>query len=90
MEKNYRRLSKCIQGTLNKRQKFSHISANPNIHKDEAFGCSGVFSFPALHRNGMTASLDKGRATDVIYLDFCRAFDMVPNNVLTSKLEIQI
>ena len=36
---------------------------------------------------GIVEFMDRGRATDIIYLDLCKTFDIVRHDILVSKLE---
>ena len=37
--------------------------------------------------DGVTTLVDKRKATDIVYFNLCKAFDVVPHNILISKLE---
>ena len=92
--KNYRPVSllsiigKLLESIV-KDNLVSHLNKY-NLIKDTQHGfCSGRSCLTNLLEffEKVTYELDKGNAVDLIYLDFCKAFDKVPHGRLIKKLE---
>ncbi|RMC15568.1 hypothetical protein DUI87_07768 [Hirundo rustica rustica] len=70
--------------------KYMKLMEDRELIKDSQHGFSKekscLTNFMAFS-DGLTATMDKERATHVTYLDICKAFDMVPPNNIISELK---
>jgi len=87
---NYRPVSlTSVPGRIVKHPPRSYAKAHGGQGGDlrqPAWLHQGLTNLVAFY-DGMTRSVDKGRAMEVIYLDCSEVFDTVPHNTLLSKLE---
>ena len=69
---------------------WQHVKENNIIHCNQhgfQKNCSCVTQLIEC-LNDWIADYDKGLQTDIIYLDFCKAFDTVPHKRLLHKLKV--
>lgn len=83
---------KQIQITKSKRNQWIppifEQGLGKEIIQESHQGFTSCLTNPLAFYNGVTPSLDKRRATDIIYLDFCKALYMVHHNIPCSKLDL--